>query len=367
MSSPAVGKAGAFREVFEASLSDIADRTGGLRTAPDESVRRRCVILSGGVDTCAIMSAARILGIRFGGAITVALTSPDGEEPPDLAFSAACAAEHRLSHHVVRLTASDLVDVFLPAVVGKLRIYDGMVVRNSLVIAAAFAKAAELGFMHAVVGDGADELFGGYSFTWGHADDRVAWREKRDSMCARWTFSTDDLGEMYGIEAHSPYTAERTRAWAIENTERNDCIGVRPIRLLFGGKYEDHVTGKLILREAYDTVSSWRRKDPIEVGSGATVIGHDAFWRDRVSDEEFRAESDALALRGYAIHSKEYLVNFRVWEGTFGPDGLRLTDMSRLPIGEGCVGCCFDIGTERMFCNLCGAYPAQRQTCGSQS
>ena len=98
MSSPAVGKVGAFREVFEASLSDIADRTGGLRTAPDESVRRRCVILSGGVDTCAIMSAAWILGIRFGGAITVALTSPDSEEPPNLAFSAACAAEHRLSH-----------------------------------------------------------------------------------------------------------------------------------------------------------------------------------------------------------------------------------------------------------------------------
>merc|ERR1719203_1366823 len=118
--------------------------------------------------------------------------------------------------------------------------------------------------------------------------------------------------------------------------------------------------GKMILREAYDTVSSWRRKDPIEVGSGATIIGKDLFWNDRLSDEEFATETKALATRGYVIKSKENLVNFRIWERTFGVDGAKLTNMKRLPLGQGCVWCCFDIGKEKMFCNLCGAYPAQR-------
>ena len=67
-----------------------------------------------------------------------------------------------------------------------------------------------------------------------------------------------------------------------------------------------------------------------------------------------------LAKRGYIIQTKEYLVNFRIWEKTFGIDGVKLTNMKRLPVGEGCVGCCFDIGSDKMFCNLCGAYPAQR-------
>lgn len=351
-------KVQAFRSIFEDVLVDIAEQTGGKSTP--EAVSQRCIILSGGVDTCAIMAAARKHGIKFGGALTV-VTS---DESPDLGFSSACAKEHGIPHHIVRLTADDLVDDYLPDTIQLLKIYDGMVLRNSLVIAAVFKKAAELGFKYAVTGDGADELFGGYSFMWAHKDAAV-WKEKRDSMCAKWTFSTDELAGKYGITAHSPYTNERTSKWAIENAERSDCIDVRPIQLFYGGEYKDHEQGKIILREAYDTVSSWRRKDPIEVGSGATIIGKDPFWSDRISDEEYENESKALAKRGYTINSKEYLVNFRIWEKTFGRDGVNLTDMKRLPVGEGCVGCCFDIGTEKMFCNLCGAYPAQRSCCSA--
>ena len=353
-SSSSGSKADAFRSAFESSLSDIADRTGGP-SHPD-AVRERCIILSGGVDTCAIMAASRKLGIKFGGALTVATS----DESPDLGFLTACAGEHGLAHHVVRLTADELVDAYLPEIIELLKIYDGMVLRNSLVIAAAFKRAAELGFKHAVTGDGADESFGGYSFMWSQTDPEV-WKEKRDSMCAEWTFSTDEIAGKYGMTAHSPYTAKSTADWAIENTERSDCIGIRPIQLYYGGERRDHETGKLILREAYDTVSSWRRKDPIEVGSGAAVVGRDAFWSDRVSDEEFEAEAKSLRERGYVVGSKESLVNFRIWERTFGVDGAKLTDMKRLLLGEGCVGCCFDIGTEKMFCNLCGAYPAQRR------
>ncbi len=39
--------------------------------------------------------------------------------------------------------------------------------------------------------------------------------------------------------------------------------------------------------------------DPIEVGSGITVIGHDEYWKDLISDREFEA-------------------NFRVFEERFG-------------------------------------------------
>ena len=49
----------------------------------------------------------------------------------------------------------------------------------------------------------------------------------------------------------------------------------------------------------FDTVASWRRKDPIEVGSGVTVISKDPFWSARVSDETLAAEQ-AVSLRSCA-------------------------------------------------------------------
>lgn len=183
-------------------------------------------------------------------------------------------------------------------------------------------------------------------------------------MCAKWTFATETLANMYGIESHSPYMEPSFVKWAIENTTRQDCIGVRPIQLSYGGEFQEHTTGKLILREAYQTPASFRRKDPIEVGSGITVIGHDDYWKDIVSDEEYERECASLEKRGFDIRSKgkEYLVNFRVFETTFARENSEVWELpnkKRMPLGQGCAGCCFDIGTD-MFCHVCGAYPAQR-------
>eukprot|EP00956_Cyclotella_meneghiniana_P006874 scaffold9251_cov92-Cyclotella_meneghiniana.AAC.9 len=352
MTSAAIdqSKLQAFRSAFEASLQSIQKRTGD-----ETAITKRCIILSGGVDTCAIMSASKSIGMSFGAAFTVVT----GDDSPDFGFSTACAKEHGLQHHVIRLKAEELIADFLPDVVKQLKIYDGMTIRNSLVIAAVFKRAAELGYEHAIVGDGADELFGGYSFMWGCENDLAEWRKKRDDMCAKWTFSTQALADMYGINQHSPYMEPQMVEWAITNTERKDCIGVRPIRLLYGQQRIEHITGKMILREAYKTVSSWRRKDPIEVGSGATVIGHNPYWKDYISDDEFEKETSQLLERGYRIKSKEHLANFRVFEQCFGRDGRNGVGLKRLALGEGCVDCCFDIG-DKMFCNICGAYPAQR-------
>jgi asparagine synthase (glutamine-hydrolysing) len=336
----------AFQSVFEAALSDIAART---------EASERCLILSGGVDTCAILEAAKALDITFVAAVTVIT----GDDSPDKGFAEAAAEEHGIPHHLLRLTPEDLVKDYLPTCIQILGTYDGMTLRNSIVVAAAFRKVSELGLKHAVVGDGADELFGGYSFMWGNADDPAQWKEKRDSMCAKWTFATAALAAHNGLVSHSPYTEPKTVEWAISSTERSDCIGVRPIRLVYGGEFKDHETGKIILREAYATESSWRRKDPIEVGSGITVIGHDPYWAEIISDEEFQSEADKMLPRGFVLKDKEQLVNFREFEKLFGPDGSSHPTKKRLAVGEGCVGCCFEIG-DAMFCRMCGSYPAQR-------
>ena len=102
---------------------------------------------------------------------------------------------------------------------------------------------------------------------------------------------------------------------------------------------------------SYETIASWRRKDPIEVGSGITVIGHDPFWADTISDSEFAEAKAVLAVRGFDIKGKEHLANFRAFEAEFGENGKDLPTRTRRPLGEGCVGCCFEIG-DAMFCEV---------------
>lgn len=365
-----------FQEKFEGALGDIAARTG-----PTEE--QRCLILSGGVDTCAILAAAKNIGMTFSAGVTVVCHDDDGgggNLSPDRDFAIAAAKEHDLEHHIVSVTPNDLVETYLPACIKALNCYDGMTLRNSLVVAAAFHKVSQLfggRIKHVVVGDGADELMGGYSFTWGNEDDPFQWKEKRDKMCANWTFATEALATMYGLTSHGPYMEPSLVDWVVTNIGRSDCIATRPIRLVHGGERIDHITGKLLLRDSYDTVASWRRKDPIEVGSGVTVIGHDKYWKDIVSDEELKDASEQLLKHGFVIKSKEYLVNFRVFDELFclpnaeneyssaTNNDIKPTrdyfhpTRKRLGLGKGCAGCCFEIG-DQTFCHICGQYPAQR-------
>jgi asparagine synthase (glutamine-hydrolysing) len=344
----AVELAAACRRRLTEAVEKIA-----ARTRPET----RGLILSGGVDTCAILEAAASGNVTFALAITVVI----GENSPDERYARYAAHQHGLKHSIVRMTPQELVQVHLPRTIKTLQVWDGMTIRNSLVISAAFQEAQTHGLTDVLVGDGADELFGGYSFTWGTKDDPVGWKEKRDSMCREWTFATDDLAESYGLVAHAPYEDQELMVdWALNETQRHDCVADDrcQIQLNLGGPYEVHTTGKVLLREAFQTGSSWRRKDPIEVGSGATVIGKDDYWtRNGISDEEFESEAAELNEQGVIVNSKEYLVNIRIYKNVFG--GIVHPTKKRLSIGEGCFGCCFEIG-EKMFCHLCGAYPAQR-------
>jgi len=98
----------------------------------------RVLILSGGVDTCAILAAARELGVTFAAGVTVST----GPNSPDLPFAIAAAEEAGLLHHVVHVTSADLVGTHLPACVKLLNTFDGMTLRNSLVVAAAMQKVS---------------------------------------------------------------------------------------------------------------------------------------------------------------------------------------------------------------------------------
>jgi len=252
------------------------------------------LLLSGGVDSTAILQAAALSNVQLDAAITVFIIDPSDEEnttvrrSPEDELSAIEAARlyndglisnssstHKMEHSIVKLTPADLIKEYSRPTIKTLALWGYMETRNSLIISAALHEAAKLGLTDVIVGDNADELFGGSYDSYFHEkyiNDHEAWKKKRNSM-ADLPFVTQKLATAYGITVHQPFTDQEIFVkWALNETSRNDCITTDKCELQshFGGPYEVQNCGKLPLREAFCTVASWRRMDWIFRGSGAS-------------------------------------------------------------------------------------------------
>ena len=208
--------------------------------------KRMAILLSGGVDTAAIMECnERLLPAhaRLPLAVAVAVfATPDATDRP---YCALLRTRHAsVEHHSVDTTLEGLLQA-LPACVHTLRTFDGMTLRNSLVIALAMQRAKALGADVVVTGDGADELLGGYSYTWG-TEDEAAWVAKRNELALTMSFATAALAAAAGLEAAvSPYLQPSFVAWATSATGRRDCVAERGIELAPGAGRSAHQTGKV--------------------------------------------------------------------------------------------------------------------------
>lgn len=332
------------------------------------------LLLSGGVDSSAILQAAASINVRFAAAVTVVIVDPDNpnRRPPEDELYATEAARlyndnlsHSMKQSIVRLSPARLIKEYSYPTIETLALWGYMDTRNSLIISAALHEASKLGLTDVIVGDNADELFGGSYDIYFHdkyANDPKGWKQKRDGM-ADLPFVTHKLAASYNITVHQPFMDQRLFVqWALRETTRNDCIAkCRALQSQFEGPYEIQNCGKIPLREAFCTVASWRRMDWIYRGSGAAegdiLVG---YYKTSIgiSDDEFQSQQTDYLHKGIKIKSKEHLHNIRIFESIFG--GLNHPTKQRYPIGDprGCVSCCFEIGDEQ-FCHLCDEYPAQ--------
>ncbi len=317
--------------------SPTSERTE-LRRLVEDAARRRPsdgMLLSGGLDTSILAPLAAASGTRT--AVTV-LTSP---EAPDRAYAQRIAAELGWNHRLVEVSVEELLDE-VGFVARVLRSFDPMELRNSIVIARGLREAGALGCRTVMTGDAADELFGGYSFMW--AKPPAEFEEYSRRMAESMQFSSVPLGRELGIEVRAPFTDPSVVRFATALPKARK-VGVH-----------DGVTfGKIALREAFpETSSCWRRKDPIEVGSGTHALPE--FFRSRTSPEHLEREIQRIREDDrVTIRDAEHLAYYRAFREVFG-DRPPLVRFGSDP----CQGCGFELPRhDSNFCRTCGAYPAR--------
>ncbi len=278
------------------------------------------ILFSGGLDTSIL--ALLTPGIP---ALNIKLAGY-GE---DSHYAELLAKRLSLKLHVERVNVEDALET-IPRVIKMLNSFDPAL-PNDLAIFFALKKASEEGLTSVITGDGADELFAGYSYMFD-----LDLSKYLPELCSRMRFSAGILGSHLGIKVIQPF---------LDESLVNFALSISPslkIRDENGQKY-----GKWILRHAFAGYLPpeiiWQSKRPIETGSGFTEL-HGIIGAG-ISDADFaRAKSSY----GVDFLSKDHLFYYRIYREVVG-------EIPLPKAGEiACPGCGAGILTSSYHCRTCG-------------
>jgi asparagine synthase (glutamine-hydrolysing) len=281
---------------------DICEQLRGKLKAAVVRNRADAILLSGGLDT-SILAFLATPSIGF----TVALK---GALAPDLGYSDRVAKLVGIRHKKMEFTTEEALAA-VPEVVKILKTFD-LALPNDVSMYFALGLAAENGIGSVISGDGADELFAGYSYMTELSPGNLASYIRR--LSENWQFSAVELGKALGVEVRQPFLDEDFVRFSLE--------------LSPDLKVKDGV-GKYILRRSFENLLPgeivWRRKEPIECGSGSAKLRE--VIRNMVTEEEFRSAADRVDIK---FINKEHFFYWRIYDEVVGENPQGRSRRSRL-------------------------------------
>jgi asparagine synthase (glutamine-hydrolysing) len=311
-----------------------------LRALLENAVKKNLtedMLFSGGIDT-SILAAIASKYVRIRG-FTCAFKQANAL---DLKYAELMAKQLNIEHYINLFDEDEIFEV-IPDVVKVLGSFDPMEVRNSITITIGLKFAKSYGSTKLITGDGADELFAGYHMYYRHVGNKEKLRAMLKRMWDIMAFSAVPLGMSMGIKVRQPFLDLDVKEFAMKMDPRYNVQEER-----------GEVWGKWILRKAYEDVLPpevrWRDKNPIEVGSGTTILPK--FMAKKISDSEFAAKKKKiLETDNVTIRDKEQLVYYEAYREVAG------VPHPEDPNARTCPQCNSNVPENASVCKTCGAYP----------
>jgi asparagine synthase (glutamine-hydrolysing) len=314
-------------------LEDISKKLFGELKETCDSCKGDLISLSGGLDSTIL---AYFLKEKKPKAITI--ISKDFAAS-DLTYCQIASKEFELPLTIISVETTEILEA-IKETISILKNFNDIEIRNNLVMYLAIKWAKDHGFNRIITGDGADELFAGYSFLVKKPEDQIEKEIKRISSIMH--FPTQKIGEFLGVTVESPFLDEKIIELA-NNIPANLKIKIEKNR-----KY-----GKWILRKTFEKKIPpqivWRDKSPMQDGSGTRELTN--LFDSIISDEVFSEKKKKIEQDYHiTIRSKESLHYFEIYKNLFGLSQDILEDAISCPF------CHFNTENSK-FCRMCGAYP----------
>ncbi|OQS04116.1 hypothetical protein THRCLA_03615 [Thraustotheca clavata] len=322
------------------------------------------ILLSGGLDTSIIAEASaspidNIKAIPPIMPVTAGITVRADPQAQDAVYAKSICDKLKIKHLCIDIPIEKLLER-VPDVSRHLVSFDPMELRNSIVIYESLLRAKKEGYKCVVTGDGADELFAGYSFYQSMDEEKLAAYRQQIAKIMRFTSSV--LAASMGIRVISPFLDKRVIDFAL-SLQKKDLIGERsPVP-------NGQTHGKLVLRRAFpEATSQWRAKEPIEQGSGTTKLRMGYFDNYPDTNTPFSTlQADCYATHRVVIRDREHLYFFHHFLEAFNND-LNNVPLQRFEKEDSCPACGFALPSkDQDFCVTCGFWPARTTTANKAS
>ncbi|MHA1377461.1 MAG: asparagine synthase-related protein [Candidatus Helarchaeota archaeon] len=316
-------------------ISELSSKLSILLEKSIKNTLSDGILLSGGLDTSIVASiAVKYTKIK---AVTIAF---ENAPTPDVEYAKRIANYLKIEHVIHKFNQAKLFSA-LEKTIEIMSVFDPMEIRNSASIYIGLKKAKEYGISSVLTGDGADELFGGYSFLFNKTDKELDLELKK--IAEVMSFSSIPLAKSLGMETKLPYLEPEFVEFALSIPSKYKIM-----------KSEDKIWGKWILRKAFEAELPkeiiWREKTPIEVGSGTTILPD--LFNKKIPDEEFKEKKQKILDNdNVTIRDKEHLYYYEIYRKLFGVP--KTID----PSMKVCPYCNSNVHNGATFCKICGAYP----------
>ena len=306
-------------EVLENSISTCKSKT---------------IALSGGLDSSII---AYFLKEKNRNALAV--TAKDFLAS-DLTYCQLAAKKFNIPLEIEVVSTEKILDA-IEETIKILKIFNDIEIRNSIVMYLAFTSIKEKGGTGLISGDGADELFAGYSFFLKKNEEDL--QKDLERIWEIMHFPSKKIADALGITVETPFLNDSVIEYA-KKIPAN--LKVREEK---GKKY-----GKWILRKIFEEKLPsnivWREKSAMQDGAG--TAGLTQLFNSIISDDVFNSKSKKiLDSDKVSIQTKESLHYYEIYRKYFEPPFKLHSSTNK------CPNCQYEVKDGTRFCRMCGSFP----------